>query len=97
MHIDVNTKNDYNTCMKKMQYTIRGITEKMDSMVREQSQKYDTSLNSFLLETLTRGLGAGDDLTLSHDMDDLAGTWVEDDEFDRALAAFEIVDEDLWG
>ncbi|HUT76425.1 MAG TPA: hypothetical protein VM285_02000 [Polyangia bacterium] len=82
--------------MKSRQYTIRGIPAKLDGMVREQAQRYDKSLNAALVDALARGLGAGEEPVVSHDMDDLAGTWVEDEEFDLALAAFESVDEGLW-
>jgi hypothetical protein len=96
MGIDVHAIDDYNACMKSTQYTIRGVSEKLDSMVRERAQKYETSLNSFLLDALARGLGADGEQAVCHDMDDLAGTWIEDEEFERAVAAFEMVDEDLW-
>jgi hypothetical protein len=82
--------------MKSRQYTIRGISEKIDDMVREQAQKYEKSLNSLLVDALARGLGAGDEPALCHDMDDLIGTWIDDEQFNRAIAAFETVDEDLW-
>ena len=79
-----------------MQYTVRGITAKLDSKVREEAEKYRVSLNSMLVEAIARGMGLNDAPAVFHDLDDLAGTWVEDDEFDRAMEAFEVVDEDLW-
>ncbi len=82
--------------MKSRQYTIRGVSEKLDSLFREQAQKYGTSLNALLLDALSRGLGADQEQVVSHDMDDLVGTWVEDEAFDQAVAAFETVDENLW-
>jgi hypothetical protein len=33
---------------------------------------------------------------LHHDLDDLAGQWVEDPEFDAAVEAQDQVDESLW-
>ncbi len=80
--------------MKRKQYTIRGVTEKLDNTVRERAQQYGKSINTLLLETLEKGLGA--DALDCDDLDDLAGTWVEDEAFDEAVAAFETVDEDLW-
>ena len=82
--------------MKTKQYTIRGVPEKLDGAVREEAHRYRKSMNALLLEALARGLGIEDDQLINHDMDDLVGTWVEDEEFDRAIAAFEVVDEDLW-
>ena len=82
--------------MKSIQYTIRGIPQKLDDRVREEAGKYRKSMNAVLIEALTRGVGMGEEPAEFHDMDDLAGTWVEDEEFDAALAAFEVVDEELW-
>ena len=33
---------------------------------------------------------------LGDDLDDLVGTWVQDDAFDKAMAEMDRVDEDLW-
>lgn len=85
----------YTVGMKRNQYTLRNIPENVDSKVREEAQKYHRSINSLLLEALERGLGLDTPLE-HHDMDDLVGTWVEDEEFDQAIAAFDSVDEELW-
>jgi hypothetical protein len=82
--------------MKSTQYTVRGVTRNLDDRVREEARRYDASVNATLLDALARGLGAHDEPVESHDMDDLAGTWVEDDAFDEAVAAFQSVDEALW-
>ncbi len=68
----------------------------MDNVVREKAERYRTSLNALLLDALAKGLGTGEEPVLFHDMDDLAGTWVEDEAFDDAIASFGVVDEDLW-
>ncbi len=86
----------YNACMKSRQYTIRGVSDRLDRLVREQTEQYGKSMNALLLEALARGFGASEEPAMSHDLDELAGTWVEDSEFDRAIAAFDVVDEDLW-
>jgi hypothetical protein len=31
-----------------------------------------------------------------HDLDELAGSWVADPDFDAAMEAFESIDEELW-
>ena len=82
--------------MKYRQYTVRGIPDRLDNKAREEAQKYRKSLNALLLDALAKGLGISEDPPISRDMDDLAGTWVEDEAFDEAIAAFEAVDEDLW-
>jgi hypothetical protein len=82
--------------MKSMQYTIRGISDRVDSVAREQAARYHRSLNGVLVDALEKGLGAGTENELFHDMDDLAGTWVDDTGFDEAVEAFNAVDENLW-
>jgi hypothetical protein len=89
-------KNAYIACMKTKQYTIRGIPNAIDQRVREQSRKTHQSLNSIVLDALRRGLGLTDPPQEFHDLDDLAGTWINDPEFDHAMEMFESVDEDLW-
>lgn len=83
--------------MKKgVQYTIRNVSEKTDVALRRHAVREGTSLNTAALEALEAGAGVGDQSIRHHDLDDLAGTWVQDDAFDSAMEAFEEVDEDLW-
>ena len=81
---------------QKMQYTIRGVSERMDKVLRERSAKYGTSLNEETLKALERGLGLGDEPVRHHDMDDLIGTWVHDPEFDAVIKSMDQVDPELW-
>ncbi|MEA1910626.1 MAG: hypothetical protein U9N32_02995 [Spirochaetota bacterium] len=78
-----------------IQYTIRKIPQYLDRAAREKSKKTHESLNSVLLDALSKGLGSSGTAEY-HDMDDLAGTWVADPEIDAALASFDNIDEDLW-
>ncbi len=82
--------------MKTMQYTIRGIPPTVDHAVRERARKSNESLNSILAGAIRRGLGLTEDQPDFHDLDDLAGTWVPDPEFDRAMEMFESIDQDVW-
>jgi len=82
--------------MKMTQYTIRNIPEQVDRLVRQQAKKTPQSLNSVLVDTLRRGVGAANEPVEYHDLDELAGSWVADPEFDAAMEAFESIDEELW-
>jgi hypothetical protein len=82
--------------MKTMQYTIRDVPASVDLAVRELARKTHHSLNATLLETLRRGLGMAAEQPECHDLDDLAGTWIADPEYDKAMEMFESIDEDLW-
>ena len=78
-----------------IQYTIRKIPEYLDLIARDESKKKHKSLNSVLIEALSKGLSEDGQIEY-HDMDDLAGTWIEDPGIDAALASFNEIDKDLW-
>lgn len=85
--------------MKKkatIQYTIRQVPEEVDAKLRELAVKEGCSLNYAVLDALTHAAGTKDSPLVFHDLDALAGSWVEDKAFDQAMSAFEQVDKDLW-
>lgn len=86
----------YNVGMIRKQYTIRGIPERIDAMLKQKAHEEHKSLNSVVLEAIEKGIGAADVPVVHHDMDDLAGSWVDDPGFDQAIEAFEAIDEELW-
>ncbi|MFO7535849.1 MAG: hypothetical protein R6X19_09250 [Kiritimatiellia bacterium] len=49
-----------------------------------------------MVDALRTGCGAGKESVRFHDLDVLAGTWVADPAFDKAMKAFEAIDKDLW-
>ena len=87
---------DYIACMNKTQYTIRNIPSRIDAAVRRKSRHEGKSLNKVLIEALSDGLGVSGETPNFSDLDDLAGTWVEDPEFDTVIEAMDQVDSDLW-
>lgn len=92
----LNSYTAYIAGMTTRQYTIRGVPTSVDRTVREQVRKTGQSMNTVVLDALRRGLGLTQDQPQFHDLDDLAGTWVSDPEFDRAMEMFESIDEELW-
>ena len=85
--------------MKKkagQQYTIRGGSTLVDRLLRERAIQDRVSLNQAALAALERGLGASPDAVRYDDLDDLAGTWVEDKAFDDAVRKFGKIDRGLW-
>lgn len=85
--------------MKKkqsVQYTIRQVPEEVDARLRELAVKEECSLNYVVLDALSNAVGAKDSPPVFHDLDSLAGAWVEDAAFEDAMGAFDKVDEDLW-
>jgi len=81
---------------KRLQYTLREVPDRLDQKLRETASAYGVSLNKAAIAALSRGVGMESESVVHHDMDDLAGTWVQDPEFDEALAEMDRVDEGLW-
>ena len=84
------------------QLTLRGFEEEVAREVERVAQEEGVSLNQSVQRILRRGIGQSrdsDDLgVVGASLDDLFGTWSpeEADEFDRAVADFEVIDESMW-
>jgi hypothetical protein len=87
---------DYDVCMERHQLTIRRVPERVKKLLKELARREDKSLNQVSLEILERGLGLTGEEIVYHDLDDLAGTWVDDPEFDKAIEEQHKVDPELW-
>lgn len=85
--------NAYNFCM---QYTIRKISNTLDSVLRRWAREQGKSLNEVAIEAMTRGAGLTGRAVQQRDLRDIAGTWREDRDFDRARAEHEAIDPELW-
>ncbi|MFZ0394581.1 MAG: hypothetical protein WBX09_14315 [Terracidiphilus sp.] len=79
-----------------MQYTIRNVPEYLDAALRGSAREQGKSLNDVAIEALTRGAGLGDLRCRQRDLEDIAGSWREDPAFDSAVAAQDVVDEEMW-
>ena len=84
--------------MKKrhIQYTMRCVRERADLVLRETALREGKSLNEAALAALEKGLGLGSDPVRHHDLDALAGSWVNDAAFDKALRDMDRIDPELW-
>jgi hypothetical protein len=83
----------YNKCM---QYTIRKVPNSLDAALRRRAHEQGKSLNEVAIEALARGAGVSGERCRQRDLRDIAGTWHSDRAFDRALAAQDTVDKELW-
>jgi hypothetical protein len=79
-----------------MQYTIRNIPKRLDQALRELARTQNKSLNQVAIETLTKALGTAEEPVRHRDLGDLAGKWVEDPDFEQAIADQDTVDEAIW-
>ena len=78
------------------QHTIRGMPPRVDEALRRKARQEGMSLNRTAIAALAQGLGVADERRVHHDLDDLAGTWVEDPAFDKAIESMDQVDPELW-
>jgi len=79
-----------------MQYTIRGVPPAVDAALRERARQTGKSLNEAALDALAEGTGVTGAPRKRRDLSDIVGTWVEDPEFDAAIADQDRIDDDLW-
>lgn len=98
MLLDVPALVAYIVGMKKsqVQYTIRQVPPQIDEALRQRASEEGRSLNTVAIEMLERGLGLSGKPIRHHDLDDLAGTWVDDPEFDKAIREMDQIDPELW-
>ena len=90
-------KNEYIVGMKtkRFQYTIRDVPEQVNEALRIYAAEERISLNQAAVDILAKGLGVTG-REVYHDLDHLAGAWVEDPEFDRAIEGMDKVDPEMW-
>jgi len=79
-----------------MQYTIRKVPNSLDAALRRRAREQGKSLNEVAIEALARGAGVSRERGRQRDLRDIAGTWKSDRAFDRALAAQDTIDAELW-
>jgi plasmid stability protein len=80
--------------------TLRNLPEPLWRIIRQRAAAAGISLNRAVIEVLEERLGSGAErIQIHHDLDDLAGSWSEEEArvFDRALAAQRAIDPELWG
>jgi hypothetical protein len=82
--------------MERHQLTIRKVPGRVKRLLQELAKREEKSLNQVSLEVLERGLGLSSEEIVYHDLDDLAGTWVHDPEFDKAIEEQHRVEPELW-
>jgi hypothetical protein len=81
---------------KPIQYTVRGVSERTDSVLRERAAEEGVSLNAVALSLLDAAATGGETAEGFHDLDALAGSWVQDPAFDRAIEVFDQIDPTMW-
>ncbi|HEY3357374.1 MAG TPA: hypothetical protein VGQ83_29255 [Polyangia bacterium] len=81
---------------KAHQYTIRNVPARLDHALRATASERGVSLNTLVIQALEAEAGQAGAPRTYDDLDDLFGTWVEDDAVNRALAEQRQVDPRDW-
>lgn len=79
-----------------MTYTINNVPDEIDRALRARAEAEHKSPEQAILDALARDLGVNSSPQKKRDMSDIAGTWVEDPEFDAALEDQRRIDWELW-
>lgn len=76
--------------------TVRNVPSEVAEALEREKRRRGESLNQTVIELLTQGLGVG--TARSNGLARLAGRWSEEEfeEFQRAVAPFEEIDDELW-
>lgn len=76
--------------------TVRNVSPELAAALEREKRNRGTSLNRTVLDVLERALGVG--RSRSNGLAELAGSWseAEHESFEKAIAATEQVDEELW-
>lgn len=78
--------------------TIRNVPRRLAEALDQERRRRDASLNSTVLDLLSRSLGVTDGAPRRNGLAELAGTWSDEDlrAFDAAIAPLETVDDEMW-
>jgi hypothetical protein len=78
--------------------TVRGVPPELAKALDAERRRRGTSLNRTVIELLRAALGVARGSRRSNGLERLAGTWTrrEHEDFEKATAVFEQVDEELW-
>ncbi|MEX2168512.1 MAG: hypothetical protein WD851_04330 [Pirellulales bacterium] len=79
-----------------MTYTLNNVPDEIDRAVRARAAAEHKSPEQAILDALAKELGIAALPQKRRDLSDIAGTWVEDPEFDAALADQRQIDWELW-
>ena len=81
--------------------SLRGVDEAIAKRLKEEAAQRGTSVNTLILQFIRSGIGLKAPALRRHkhhDLDQLAGTWTEEDaaEFMHTVSDFEYIDKELW-
>ncbi len=80
------------------QLTLRQIPDAVEEKLRQKAAREHQSLNRTAIDALAKGLGVERQEVVKRDLSNLAGRWSKQEsaEFERNIAIFETIDDELW-
>lgn len=79
---------------------LRGIDEEIEKALKKEAQRAKTSINKTILNLIKESIGLGKKKRnrVYKDLDELAGTWTEEDEqiFKENTQFFDKIDKEIW-
>lgn len=81
--------------------SIRGVSDQLSTLLKQQAEASNKSVNQFVLETLKQHVGLGKSKRFTRrydDLDDLFGKWSESEykQIQRKIDGERKIDEELW-
>lgn len=80
--------------------SLRGIDEEIEKALKKEAQRAKTSINKTILNLIKESIGLGKNKRnrVYKDLDELAGTWTEEDEqiFKENTQFFDKIDKEIW-
>ncbi len=86
--------------MTSSNFNLRGVPSEVMKILKRKAKEQHVSINFLILMLVEEGIGLSQKKkkTIYHDLDDLAGTWTEEEAelFEKNIKAFEVIDDELW-
>src|SRR5437762_13122080 len=79
-----------------MMLKLDNIPAELDAALQRRAQHEGNSVDQVALDALKAGMGIAAPMPKRRDLSDLAGSWVEDPEFDRVMQEQDQIDPDMW-
>ena len=86
------------TASRRSHLTVRNVPPRIAAALRAESRRRGQSLNQTVVELLAAATGVGQDPPLMNGLQDLAGTWSQEEfaSIEAALADADRVDPEMW-
>lgn len=82
--------------MERVQYTLEQISPELDQTLQERARAAGKTVDRFVVDFLEQVFGAKAPVATKRDLRGIAGTWVDDPEFDKVMKKFSEIEPEMW-